>query len=156
MTTIGELCNRSVVIAHEHETVRDVALRMREFHVGSVVVVQDGPGGRVPVGLITDRDIVTGAVATVPERVGTMTIGELRRSPLHSARTDEDFYEVLVRMRGYGVRRFPVVDAQGILQGIIAFDDLVVFVSEQLSRLAALLQRSERREREALDPVSGE
>jgi CBS domain-containing protein len=152
MTTIGELCNRHVVIAREHETVRDAALRMREYHVGSIVIVRDGPEGRIPLGLITDRDIVTGVVATVPGRVATMTLGELGHAPLQTAREDEDFYEVLVRMRGHGLRRFPVVDAHGVLQGIIAFDDLVVFASEQLSRLAGLLQRGEARERDSLGP----
>jgi CBS domain-containing protein len=153
MTTIGELCNRSVVIAREHETLRDAALRMREYHVGSIVVVRDGPGGRVPVGLVTDRDIVTGVVAA-PGRVAKLTLAELELPPLHTAREHEDFYDVLARMRDLGVRRFPVVDALGTLQGIIAFDDLVVFASEQLSRLTELLQRGERRERDSLGPVA--
>ena len=54
---IGEICNREVVFAKPNESVLSAALLMREHHVGSLVVVDEADGKRVPTGIITDRDI---------------------------------------------------------------------------------------------------
>jgi signal-transduction protein with cAMP-binding, CBS, and nucleotidyltransferase domain len=112
------------------------------------VLVEEHAKGRIATGILTDRDIVS-ALAVDPSGLRQMTVGRAITGKLHSATPDEDFFEVLVRMRGHGVRRFPVVDRDGVLQGIIAFDDLLEFVAEQLSRLSALIEREQVKEREA-------
>ena len=61
--TVGELCNRAVVFAREEETVREAARRMRDMHVGDLVIVREEDGRRVPVGIVTDRDLVVGPLA---------------------------------------------------------------------------------------------
>lgn len=154
MLTAGEFCNRDVVIAERAEPVTEIARRMRDHHVGSVVVVEERREGRVPVGILTDRDIVVSLVAIDPARVAVACVDELLVGPLVSAQTDDDLYDVLMRMRGYGIRRLPVVDAAGVLQGLIAFDDLVEHVAEQLSKLVALLSREGAREHELKPPLS--
>ena len=64
MTTAGELCSRTTVFATEDEPLIDAAQRMREHHVGALVVVRERDGERVAVAIITDRDITIDAVAT--------------------------------------------------------------------------------------------
>jgi CBS domain-containing protein len=49
-------------------------------------------------------------------------------------------------MRSHGIRRLPVVNDHGGLEGILAFDDLVELLAEELSDLAALLTREQKRE----------
>ena len=66
--------------------------------------------------------------------------------PLVTARERESLVDVLKRMRADGVRRMPVVSDEGALEGIVAFDDLLEFFSEELSDLAALVTREQRRE----------
>src|SRR5690349_15059896 len=65
MMNIGSICRREAVAINASANLRAAASLMREEHVGFVVVV-DGAGGsdgaRV-VGVLTDRDIVTAAVA---------------------------------------------------------------------------------------------
>ncbi len=39
--TIGEICNRDVVIVHRDESLRTAAALMRQYHVGDVVVVEE-------------------------------------------------------------------------------------------------------------------
>jgi CBS domain-containing protein len=56
--------------------------------------------------------------------------------------------EFCKKMRSFGVRRLPVVNERGDLEGILAFDDLVEFVAEELSDLSGLLAREQKRERE--------
>ncbi len=53
---IGEICVREVVICNRATTVLEAAQLMRRFH-------EESGGERIPVGLITDRDIVIGVTA---------------------------------------------------------------------------------------------
>ena len=54
---IGEFCNREVVFATRSMSIPDAAQLMRQYHVGDLVVVDETNGKRVPVGIVTDRDI---------------------------------------------------------------------------------------------------
>ena len=60
---IGEICSRQVVFARRDESVAAAAKLMREGHVGCLVVTDEDKGKRVPVGMLTDRDITVAVVA---------------------------------------------------------------------------------------------
>src|SRR5688572_7288238 len=90
----GELCNREVIICSPDETVREAAERMRDRHVGSLVVVEGAPGRRVPVGILTDRDIVIYAVAT-GEKLAEQPIRALMSDDIVTAREGEDVSDVI-------------------------------------------------------------
>ena len=64
--TVGELCTREVVVAKKDDGLLDVARRMRDHHVGSVVVIEDSVRSPRPIGILTDRDIVTNVIAAKP------------------------------------------------------------------------------------------
>lgn len=147
MLTAGEFCNRDVVFATAEESVVEIAKRMRELHVGSVIVVEERGAGRVPIGVLTDRDIVVGLVALAPSYVERATVRDVLVEKLITAQESENVYDVMALMRSHGVRRLPIVNAQHVLQGIIAFDDLVAHVAEELGTLASLLRREQERER---------
>ncbi len=55
-------------------------------------------------------------------------------------------YDVRKKMRARGVRRIPVVDAEDRLQGIIAFDDMVEWMAQELADLAQLVSREQEHE----------
>lgn len=59
--TAGDACVRTVTIAEPAMSVTDAARLMRQHHVGCLVVVQHAPFGRLPVGMLTDRDRDRGA-----------------------------------------------------------------------------------------------
>jgi CBS domain-containing protein len=148
MLNAGEFCNRQVHIGYANERVCELARRMRDGHVGSIVIVEDRATGRVPVGILTDRDIVVGLVATIPERIESVLVEDLLVQRLVVARDEESLYDLMARMRGEGVRRLPIIDREGVLQGIIAFDDLVEYVADEMGKLASLLERERTQERE--------
>jgi CBS domain-containing protein len=140
------VCVRQVVICTKDDTLLEAARRMRDLHVGSVVVVEGEEGARRPIGIITDRDMVIGPVASGVGDLTALLVGELMAAPLVTARESESALEVLRRMRSHGLRRIPVVDEPGILQGLIAFDDLIELVSEELGDLVELIAREQRHE----------
>jgi Mg/Co/Ni transporter MgtE len=49
-------------------------------------------------------------------------------------------------MRALGLRRIPVVDATGGLAGVLAFDDLIEILAEEMGDLVTLISRERRRE----------
>lgn len=65
-----------------------------------------------------------------------------------TAREEESLWDVIKKMRSFGVRRLPVVDEQGFLEGILTLDDLIDVVAEELSELNSLVAREQKRERE--------
>ena len=122
---ISDVCMRDVVVASGDTTVREAARLMVQHHVGNLVVVQEEAGGRtVPVGIITDRDIVRNVVAEGLD-AGLFTLGDLGARELVTTGEDQGIYECMQQMRINGIRRMPVVDRKGGLVGIISLDDLI-------------------------------
>lgn len=127
----GEICNREVVIVTRDTSLVEAARLMLAHHVGSLVVVLERGGKRVPVGILTDRDIVVAVVAKALD-ARALTVGEAMSAGLYVVREQDGLAEVLRAMREHGVRRMPVVAADGALAGILTVDDLVELVAEEL------------------------
>ena len=133
----GDLCKRQVVTTTPDAALCDVARLMRREHVGSVVVV-NGTSPRRPLGIVTDRDIVMEVVAAGLD-AATVTAAEIMTPSPAVTHSDDDALWALKTMRDRGVRRLPVVDRDGALAGIVAFDDLVQYVGSVVSDMAQLI-----------------
>lgn len=127
----GQVCRRDVVSTPPQATLAQASRLMREHHVGSIVVLDDDQAKR-PIGIITDRDIVVEVVAAGLDP-NTLTVGEIMGRALVVAREDDDAMVSLKTMRRRGVRRLPVVDANGGLAGIVTLDDLLEVGSNALT-----------------------
>ncbi|MGX2039679.1 CBS domain-containing protein [Methylocaldum sp. MU1018] len=143
--SVGQFCNRDTVIVRKEDSIIDTAKLMREFHVGSAVVVEDSAGGTKPVGIITDRDLVIEIVATELDP-NSVAVGDIMSYELITAREDDGLWETLQRMRVKGVRRIPVVDRQGLLAGILTCDDLLEILAGELAELAKIIGKEQERE----------
>lgn len=143
---VGEVCNREVTVMDRSESVHEAVVLMRQNHVGDVVVTENRDGNPVPVGILTDRDVLIEVVAkgVAPEN---LLVGDVMSFDLLTVREEETENEAIARMRAKGVRRAPVVDAQGSLVGIVSIDDLLEVLAEELSNIAALISREQHRER---------
>lgn len=139
---IGELCSRDVVVVRAEESVQTAAELMRQYHVGDVVVVREEGGKLYPVGVLTDRDVVVEVVAlrVAPESV---TAGDTMTPEPVIMEADADLLDATARMRHYGVRRLIVVDEDESLLGILAQDDVLDLLAEELNNLAALVHREQ-------------
>ena len=140
--SIGEICNRDVVVIERDATVQEAARLMRRHHVGALVVTRDLEGVRVPVGLITDRDIVIEVLGEGVD-VGTVLVGDIMSDELLTAGEGDDLWGSLQRMRSAGVRRLPVVDTRGALQGIVTVDDVIELLADELTQMAKLMAREQ-------------
>jgi len=145
---IGEICNRETVFATKDGSIRQAAQLMREQHVGDlVVVVEESAGRRIPVGILTDRDLVIEILAKEVD-MNAVAVGDVMSSELLTAGENDGLYETLQRMRAKGVRRVPVVDSGGALVGIVSADDLLDLLADELTALARLLSREQAHERQ--------
>lgn len=134
---VGELCIRDVVIAEKSTSIHEVAKLMREHHVGDVVIVEEKYGERVPVGIITDRDIIIELVATGVD-LDIVAVGDTMSFDLLTALVDDDVFDLIKRMQIKGVRRVPIVNERGGLEGIISVDDLIDVFAEQMVNFVKL------------------
>jgi CBS domain-containing protein len=144
--SIGEICNRETVFTTKDSSISEAAQLMREQHVGDLVVVEEQAGRRIPVGILTDRDLVIEILAKNVD-MNAVTVGDVMSSELLTARESDGLYETLQRMRAKGVRRVPVVDTSNALVGIVSADDLLDLLADELTALARLLSREQARER---------
>jgi CBS domain-containing protein len=142
---VSEVCNREVVIVRREDTVHEAAKLMRQHHVGDVVVVEERNGVRVPVGIVTDRDLVVEIMA--PDVVQMLiTVGDIMEPKLVTVKESMGIYESIKYMRGEGVRRLPVVNGNGGLVGILTLDDLLELLAEELLELSRLVKQEQKKE----------
>ncbi len=143
--TAGTLCNRMVVCAERSTGVVQAAQRMRDGHVGCLVVVDETGAGRLAVGILTDRDIVLEVVAKEVDPAG-LTVEDVMSSGLVTALAQDSVTSLLQTMRREGLRRLPVTTPDGVLVGIVTLDDLLAVTSEQLRAVALAIEAEQLRE----------
>ncbi len=143
---VGRICTRHVATISKDQSVLEAARRMRDEHVGDLVVIDDQEGRRVPVGILPDRDIVVGLLARDADQLCRLDVGDVLTHELTAVRQGEDVEDVLEQMRRVGVRRMPVVDDGGELWGIFTLDDMLGLLSEDLASVVSLVAKGRRRE----------
>jgi len=65
---------------------------------------------------------------------------------LFTAREKDEVVDVVQAMRSHSVRRIPVVNDRGVLEGIVSMDDLIVLVAEEMDEIAKLILQEPDRE----------
>jgi CBS domain-containing protein len=131
--TVASLMTPEPVVVEAATDVLVCARLMESREIGTVGVVVDG---RLS-GVLTDRDIVTRAVARNRDP-RPIPVAEVATSDVITVPGDATVEEAEQRMRKHAVRRLFVVDDNGHPVGIISVDDLTAFrypnsvVAEQL------------------------
>jgi len=149
---IGDICTREVIYCGRDAGVLEVAQLMRNHHVGDLIVAETRNGRLQPLGIVTDRDLVVKvlAEAVVAE---ALTAGDLMTRELVTAGEAESVHVAIERMRADGVRRLPVVGADGALIGVLSADDVTEYLAEELTGLAHIAPRQSVLEKAALPPL---
>jgi CBS domain-containing protein len=148
---ISDLCTRTVATCARDSSAIEMARAMRDHHVGDLIVVEMREVGPVPVGIVTDRDLVVQVLAreVSPELV---TAGDIMCADLTTALGSEAVYDAIWHMRSRGIRRLPVVDANGALLGILTADDVTAFLAAELTEMSRIAPRQLEVEQQAFAP----
>lgn len=133
-----EACQRHVVTVRRHEELSTAAWMMRERNVGCLVVVDspDAMGGWIPVGVLSDREIVTNVIAR-DCNPRTVVIEDVMDAHPVIVRDTSSLDDALQTMRGSRVRRVVVVDENGRLAGILTRDDIFDHLTQRSPRLVS-------------------
>jgi len=116
--TVGDVMSRPVVTASSGETVAKAAERMRERHVGSVVVVD----GDLPVGILTERDLVR--LSARGADASSDRVGDWMTPDPDSVPSDADVAAAFASLAERGYRHIPVVDDKQLV-GLVSMRDLM-------------------------------
>jgi len=143
--SVGEICNREVIVIQRDEPVVEAAKLMRQFHVGAVIVIDKADGRTVPVGIVTDRDLVVEVMATELDET-VITVGDIMAPDVFTVKEGTATSDAIELMRRKTIRRLPVVDESGELVGILTLDDALQLLSEELLDLAKLVRYEQKKE----------
>jgi CBS domain-containing protein len=107
---------------------------MAEEDVGSIVVLEDD----APVGVITDRAIAL-ALAGTPD-IADRKVDEFISGEIVTGNVDMTVLDAIDRLENNGIRRLPIVDDDGTLEGIVTLDDILVLLGDQLVKATSIIR----------------
>ncbi|HIP65138.1 MAG TPA: CBS domain-containing protein [Pyrodictium sp.] len=115
--------SKFLVTAKPSETVADAARKMREYNVGSVLIVDEQ--GKL-LGIFTERDLVKVVASNKP--LSTKLEEVMTKGNLVTASPDDPLPLIAHKMVEHNVRHIPVVDDQGRVVGIISIRKLLKYI----------------------------
>lgn len=145
--TVGSICKRKAVTILRSDDLTAAALKMREEHVGYLVVVEPETANKLKViGVLTDRDIVVSVVAREVDPRSLSVADVMTPDPV-TVREDAPIPEALVKMRRVGVRRLPVLTSTDELRGVISLDDVLDTISFDLRNVSGSINNEQKIEK---------
>ena len=126
MATCGDVMTREPACCEPADSIERIAQLMKSEDIGAVPVVESKTSRKL-VGIVTDRDVVVKVLAS-GRAVGNATVQDAMTKDPVTCREDADVSEAVARMAERKVRRIPIVDRGGTLQGIIAQADIATRV----------------------------
>lgn len=119
---VREVMNHDVMVCSMDMDLSKAGEIMAAAGCGILPVVD---GDRKVIGVVTDRDICL-ALATANRKASEMTVREVSDHKVFSCHQGNDIRDALRMMADYRVRRLPVVDDEGRLEGILCLDDIAL------------------------------
>ncbi len=122
-----EIMTTKVSVANGEMTLQAVAKILRDGDIGVLPVVENETNKLL--GLVTDRDIVVRAVA---EGRGIETpVSQIMTTTLYTAKPDDFAFQAIRTMGDKQVRRVPIVNEEGVLQGIVSMADVALEMEDE-------------------------
>ena len=104
------------------ESLTDAAQLMWENDCGVLPIIKDG---RKVIGMITDRDICM-AMAMRDQRPSGVSVEEVMTGQVFAVNPEDQIDQALQVMQEHKIRRLPVVNAEGELEGLLSMNDVVL------------------------------
>jgi CBS domain-containing protein len=132
--TVEEVVETDVITAQPGTPIVSIVADMATADVGSVVITD----GDTPVGIITDRQIALALETTAD--MSESIADEFLTEDLVTGSTDMSVFDALQRLNDMDVRRLPIVDENGALEGIVTLDDIIVLLGTELGNVADIIR----------------
>lgn len=110
-----------------NESLAEAAKTMWDADCGVLPVLKDG---REVVGLITDRDICM-AMAMRDCNPTAISAEEVITGDVYSVAPEDEIQKAFEVMQQYQVRRLPVINPEGGLEGMLSMNDIVLKAKEK-------------------------
>jgi len=135
--SLETLCRREIVCVDVNTVVLEATGMMEEMNVGSVVVIQNDR----PVGMVTDRDVVLRVVNKKLDPAA-VKVGDIMSLEVVTLKQSTGLYEALEQIKESGsrVRRFPIVDDNGAIKGIITLDDVIYLLGKEMADVSSIIE----------------
>ena len=124
-----DLMSKKPACATPEMGLSQIAKMMAEFNVGAIPVVENQDSKKL-VGVVTDRDIATRAVAREKNPL-QMKARDIMSTPVITVQQDDDVQDVARMMEKNMVRRLPVVNENGEVSGMVAQADIALKASDE-------------------------
>ncbi len=118
---VRDVMTQPVISCSPETNVGSAVQLMWEHNCGLLPVV--GSDKKL-IGVVTDRDICI-AMGTRNRLAGDLTVGEIATQKIFTCQPTDEIHEALDAIAYNRVRRLPVVDEHGVLQGMLSMDDIV-------------------------------
>lgn len=128
---VREIMTSNPATARADTKLDEIARLMIAQDCGCIPVVDDERSGHI-MGVVTDRDITTRAVARGRNPID-LAAGDVMTRNVASVRQDEDLDAVRRTMEDRQVRRVPVVDENGRCCGIVSQADIARRAPEEVT-----------------------
>ena len=127
---IKDVMHKPVTSCQAGDNLEQAATLMWQNDCGAIPITDRSDH---PIGILTDRDI-TLAAARQHKPLWEMKANDvLQQRPLFTCTADTELHDALHLMAEKQIRRLPVIDASGRLQGIVAMSDIVHEITRQSS-----------------------
>ncbi|MEQ9618064.1 MAG: CBS domain-containing protein [Deltaproteobacteria bacterium] len=135
--SLESLCRREIVCVNRSTMVIDATKMMEEKNVGSVVVIDMDR----PLGILTDRDVMIRLVNNGLDAEKT-PVSDVMSREIITLNQKTGLYEALEQIKDSksSVRRFPIVDDNGSIKGIITLDDVIYLLGKEMSDVSAIIE----------------
>jgi len=121
---VREVMNSPVITADPQTTIKEISEKMTTSKAGSVVILESD----LPIGIVTDGDIVTKVVSK--DLIASSTIArDVMSLPLHTIESEKEIIEAARAMRRHGIKRLGV-NYKNRLVGIISISDILAITPE--------------------------
>jgi CBS domain-containing protein len=121
---VKEVISKNIFFCTPSDTAQTAAKTMEANEVGALPVVSDSVNRKLE-GIVTDRDLCCGVVATAKLAEAAKITDLMTRNPItcEPENTLEDCEEL---MQKHQIRRLPVIDKEGRCIGVVAQADIAL------------------------------
>ena len=121
------------------ESLADAAKLMWDNDCGVLPIIKDG---RKVIGMITDRDICM-AMAMRDTNPSHVSVEEVMTGKVYTIKPEDDVDQALQEMQKHKIRRLPVVNPEGELEGILSMNDIVLKAEQSKTTTADSIKYSD-------------